>query len=106
MQLQGHIMELLVIEELVAMEGVNVLVENEDMFSEIKSKRLESQSRVENKQKVDRDNLLKRVRENIAAKVVETTECGGKDEVDIKGGPAGGSARSCLKDGHSKSAEC
>ena len=82
------------------MEGVNVSVEKGDMFSEIKSKRLESQSRVENKQKVDRDNLFKRVRQNIAAKVVETTDCGGKDEVDIKGGPAGRSGQSCLKDGH------
>ena len=36
----------------------------------------------------------------------DTTECGGKDEVDIKGGSAGRSGQSCLKDGHLKSAEC
>ena len=36
----------------------------------------------------------------------DTTECERKDEVDIKGGSAGRSGQSCLKDGHLKSAEC
>ena len=99
-------MELLVIKELFAIEGVKVSAEKEDIFSEINSNRFDSQSRVENKQEVNRDNLFKRIKENIVAKVVDITECGGKDEVAINGGPAGRSVRSCLKDGHSKSAKC
>ena len=70
-------MELLVIEEMFAIEGVKVSVEKEEIFSEIKSKRFDSRSRVENKQEVNRDNLFKRFREKIVAKVVEITECGG-----------------------------